>query len=29
MYELVEGLVTVVFLVCAGIAIFRVIRKGK
>ena len=27
MYELVEGLVTVVFLVCAGIAIFRFIRK--
>ena len=29
MYELVEGLVTVVFLVCAGIAIFRVIKKRK
>ena len=27
MYELVEGLATVVFLVCAGIAIFRFIRK--
>ena len=28
MYELVEGLVTVVFLVCAGIAVFRFTKKG-